>query len=95
MKIVSVDTETVIVEFLGTARLRAGRTELHAHGRTVADVLAVVIDNCPKLAGLFTDTGAISKQFLISLDGERFVDDPMQVVPVGSRLLILGADAGG
>ena len=85
----------VTIEFLGLARFRAGRSEVVAEGRTVADLLRSAIRQCPNLSGLFTDAGTISRQFLISLDGQRFIDDPTEAVPVGSRLLVLGADAGG
>jgi hypothetical protein len=39
--------------------------------------------------------GSLSRRFLVSIDGERFVSDPAEPVPAGSRLLLLGADAGG
>ena len=85
----------VTVEFFGMARHRAGRTELRADGRNVADVLRTVMANCPRLAGLVTPSGELSRQFLVSLNGERFVDDPTEPIPAGCRVLVLGADAGG
>jgi sulfur-carrier protein len=94
MGIVSGVAEPVTVELFGTARLRAGRPELRASGRTVGELLRSVIAECPALDVLQTG-GGLSRHYLISLDGERFVDDPAQMVPPGSRVLILGADAGG
>ena len=85
----------VTVEFLGMARHRAGRAGLCAGGRTVAEVLRSVGDQCPGLTGLVSETGDLSRQYLVSFDGERFVDDPAEPVPLGCRVLILGADAGG
>lgn len=85
----------VTVEFLGTARFRAGRSELRARGGTVGELLRAVITECPKLAGLMADRGELSRQYLVSIDGERFVDDLFQTVPAGCRVLVLGADAGG
>jgi molybdopterin converting factor small subunit len=90
-----VTVPVVTVEFLGMARHRAGRSELSAAGRTVAELLVAVVRACPKLGGLFTESGAVSRQFLISIDGQRFTDDPNEVIPTGCRLLIFGADAGG
>jgi len=90
-----VDEPAVTVEFLGMARHRAGRSELCAAGRTVADLLESVVRQCPSLAGLVSGTGELSRHYLISLDGERFVDDAAEPVPPGCRLLILGADPGG
>lgn len=85
----------VTVEFFGMARHRAGRTELRAPGHSVADVLRAVMTSCPRLAGLMTPAGELSRQYLVSLDGERFVSDPAEPIPAGCRVLVLGADAGG
>jgi molybdopterin converting factor small subunit len=85
----------VIVEFLGMARFRAGRSEVRVRGGTMRDLLSAVIAQCPKLAGLLSDAGELSRQYLVSIDGERFVDDGSEAVPAGCRVLILGADAGG
>jgi hypothetical protein len=85
----------VTVELLGMARFIAGRSELRAEGRIVGDLLRSVIEQCPPLAGLLTQAGGLSKHYLISFEGQRFVDDVAEPVPAGSRLLIVGADAGG
>lgn len=95
MGIVSGAADPVTVELYGTARHRAGQAELRAGGRTVGDLLRAVICECPALGGLLTGVGGLSRHYLISLDGERFVDDPAEPIPTGSRVLILGADAGG
>src|SRR5262245_38571918 len=86
---------TVIVELFGIARHQAGCSELTVEGRTVLDVLNAVRSTQPKLLGLVTENGAVARQYLVSLDGDRFIDDTGEVVPRGSRLLILGADPGG
>jgi len=85
----------VTVEFLGMARHRAGRPEVRVRARSVAELLRAVMAECPRLDGLLSNTGALSRHYLISFDGERFVDDPAEAVPVGGRVLILGADPGG
>ena len=85
---------TVTVELFGLARHRAGRAELAVRGRTVGDVAQQVASDCPGLGSLIAG-GVLSRQYLFTLDGDRFIDDPAAVVPAGSRLLILGADAGG
>jgi hypothetical protein len=85
----------VTVELLGLARHRAGRAEVAVPGRTVADLLRAVGLACPGLGGVIGDDGTMCRQYLVSLDGEHFVADPSLEVPVGRRLLILGADAGG
>ena len=89
------DEPAVTVELLGLARFRAGVPELRAEGGTVADLLRSIVRQCPKLSGLLTDCGRVSRQYLISIDGARFVEDANEPVPAGCRLVILGADAGG
>jgi molybdopterin converting factor small subunit len=85
----------VTVELLGLARHRAGRAEVIVAGRTVADLLRAVVRACPGLGGILQEDGRVSRQYLVSLDGERFIADPGVDVPAGGRLLILGADPGG
>jgi sulfur-carrier protein len=85
----------VTVELFGIARHRAGCSELIAEGRTVRELLRAVATLCPGVGGILNADGSLSKQYLVSVDGERFVADPDEVFPAGSRLLILGADAGG
>jgi molybdopterin converting factor small subunit len=85
----------VTVEFLGVARFRAGRPEVCAIGGTVGELLRAVIAQCPTLSGLISDGDKLSRQYLVSFEGERFVDDTAEPVPAGCRVLILGADAGG
>jgi hypothetical protein len=58
-------------------------------------VLAAVVAQCPRLGSLLNQAGELSRQYLISFDGQRFVNDPAEPVPAGCRLLILGADPGG
>jgi molybdopterin converting factor small subunit len=85
----------VTVELFGLARHRGGRAAVEVTGRTIAELLRAVVGECPRLTGLITPDGSVSGQFLVSVDGERFVRDTSEVIRPGSRLLILGADAGG
>ena len=86
---------TVTIELLGMARHRAGCTELTANGSTVAELLRSVVQSCPGLKDLIAKDGSIARQYLVSADGEWFIDDVSQLFPAGSRMLILGADPGG
>lgn len=87
--------QSVTVELFGIARHRAGCSMLIAEGRTVSDLLRAVVRACPRLDELLAADGTLSRRYLVSIDGERFVADPNEEIPAGSRLLILGADAGG
>jgi molybdopterin converting factor small subunit len=90
-----VSRSLVTVELFGLARLRAGVAEVRADGRTVADLLRSVVRQCPQLTGLVSDRGDVSRQYLVSIDGDRFIADTAEPIPAGCRLLILGADPGG
>ena len=83
------------VELFGTARHLGGVATLKVHGHTIAELLLSVGCDCPRLKDLVTPGGTLSRRFLVSIDGNRFVNDLTEAMPAGSRLLILGADAGG
>jgi hypothetical protein len=89
------DKGTVTIEFYGIPRQRAGRAELTVPAGTVAQVLMAVERACPALTGLVTKGETICLHYLLSVDGNRFVGRPDEVVPPGLRLLLLSADAGG
>jgi len=85
----------VTIELFGLARQRGGRAELTARGATVAELLGSVVRMCPGLNDLVAPDGTLARHYLVCIDGERFIDDPSESFPAGSRLLILGADPGG
>jgi hypothetical protein len=85
----------VTIEFYGLPRHRAGRAELGVTAATVADALAAVVAACPGLREICTADGRLAPHYLLSLDGERFLTEPHEPLPPGSRLLLLSADAGG
>jgi len=86
---------SVIVEFFGIPRERAGRSELAATAGSLASVLMAVQEECPRLSDLRQAHGGISPHYRISLDGQRFLTDVEEILPAGSHVLILSADAGG
>ena len=85
----------VVVELYGVPRLRAGRAEVRVPAGSVREVLAVLVATCPALAGLCRPDGRLAPQYLLSLDGERFLTDPAEELRPGDRLVLLSADAGG
>jgi molybdopterin converting factor small subunit len=85
----------VTVEFYGVPRARAGRKEITVRAATAAEALSAVVETCPALGSLRRPDGRLSAQYLLSLDGERFVTDLSQPLRPGDRLLLLSADAGG
>jgi hypothetical protein len=91
-----VDGETsVIVEFLGIPRLRAGCAQLAVPAGTVAEMLATVERSCPGLRGLVPTGGRLVPHFLLCVNGSQFVTDLAQELRPGDRLLLLSADVGG
>ena len=84
----------ITIEFYGIPRQRAGRAELTVRADTVAEVLAAVQRECPRLAGL-ESAGRLAPHYLLSLHGHQFVTDLHQRLRDGDRLLLLSADAGG
>jgi hypothetical protein len=85
---------SVTVEFYGIPRERAERAQLAVMAGTLKEVLKAVERECPRL-DLCETTGAISRHYRVSLDGERFLTDLEEVLSPRSHLLILSADAGG
>jgi hypothetical protein len=61
----------------------------------LAELVSAVERTCPNLGRLVSERGVLSRYYLFSIDGEQFIKDAATCVPAGSRLLILGADAGG
>src|SRR3954452_13768236 len=85
---------TVTVEFFGIPRQRAGRAELLVAAGTVAEVLGAVETACPGLDGLRVNN-RLSPHYLLSIDGQRFVDGLDMPLVAGQNVLLLSADAGG
>jgi hypothetical protein len=88
--------ETVVVEFYGIPRRRAGRAQLVVRRCVLAEVLAEVKQACPGLADLVQDDGRLAPQYLVSINGRRFtqVAEDRRLRP-GDHVLLLSADAGG
>ena len=89
------DPASVIVEFFGVPRLRAGCAEMAVCASTVSEMLAAVELACPGLKGVRRHDGRAAPQYLLSLDGRAFLTDPEQRLHPGDRVLLLSADAGG
>lgn len=85
----------ITIELFGVPRARAGARELRVLAATVSEALAEAIKQCPALAEVLRTDGSVAPQFLLSLNGQRFVTDLSHSVQPGDRLLLLSADAGG
>jgi molybdopterin converting factor small subunit len=85
----------VIVEFFGIARQRAGLAEIEVHAATPREAMRRLEAACPELLGSLLRSGALSREYRLSLNGVGFslsLDDELSD---GAHLLLLSADAGG
>ncbi len=85
----------VTVEFYGMARQRAGCARADLEAGTVAEALAAAVRACPGLGAVVRPDGGVAKEYLVSVNGERFVREAGQELREGDAVLLLGADAGG
>ncbi len=86
---------TITIELFGMPRARGGVRELVVSAGTVGEALAQVVAKCPALVDVVNADGRLASQYLLSLDGKRFVSDVSQPLQPGDRLLLLSSDAGG
>lgn len=84
---------TVVVEFYGLARLRAGHADLRCDATTIGDALAAADAACPELHAR-SDNG-LSPEYRVSIGGKHFTENLAEPLATGDAVLILGADAGG
>jgi molybdopterin converting factor small subunit len=85
----------VTVEFLGVARLRAGRPSIRVEAETLRTALQAVAQRIPALADLLGPTGQVDSRYLVSLGGRQFATDLDHSLRDGDCVLLLGADSGG
>lgn len=90
---------TIVVEFFGIPRLRAGveRAEvLPGHeSAALSEVLRDVGEQFPDFAAACMTNRRLRTGFIASIDGQCFVQDDDVVVDRQQAVLILSADAGG
>jgi molybdopterin converting factor small subunit len=82
------------VEFLGIPRERAGVAEVELEAATLGQLLIVLERRFPPLRAL-VDSGRLHSSVLASLNGDRFISDPLTRLSTSDCVLILSADAGG
>jgi len=85
----------VTVEFLGVARLRAGRPSVRVEAETIRTALLAVAERIPAVAGVLGPTGQLDSRYLVSVGGRQFAADLDHPLCEGDCVLLLGADSGG
>jgi molybdopterin converting factor small subunit len=86
---------TITIELFGMPRARAAVKEVAVSASNAKEALTQLITKCPQLAEIFTADGSLCANYLLSLDGQRFISDLSHPLRPGDRLLLLAADAGG
>lgn len=85
----------VRIELFGIARSRAGVAEVVVEAATLGDALRALVDAHPTLAGEVIDGARPATGYLVSLNGERFIEDLSLPLPAEATLLLLSGQAGG
>ena len=85
----------ITVEFFAVPRLRAGRASLSVRATTLVELLSAVDDACPELRCVVGAVCRLNPQYLLSINGERFVTELTAPIRAGDRVLLLSADVGG
>jgi molybdopterin converting factor small subunit len=86
---------TIAIELFGVPRLRAGVGRLEVEAGRVGEALRRLAEACPALAGSVIEGERVGRTYRLSLNGERFVDDPATPLAEGDALILLAADVGG
>lgn len=84
----------ITIELFGIPRARAGCSEFATEAANAREALQALATACPGLGSLWQE-GRLPPQYLLSLDGKRFVTDWAEPLRAGDRLLLLSADPGG
>ena len=88
-------TTRVVVEFFGVPPLRAGAASIVVEANRLGEALRLAAEACPGLAGTVIFGRDAHPAYKVSLNGDRFVDDPDTPLVDGDALLLLAADVGG
>ena len=86
---------SVHVELFGIARSRAGVAAAEVEATTLGEALRRLAGQHTALADEIIDGDRPAAGYLVSLNGERFIDDPATPLDEGAALLILSGQAGG
>jgi molybdopterin-guanine dinucleotide biosynthesis protein A len=84
------------VELFGVPRRRAGVGHLEVEGRTMREALRALARACPALVGsILNAEGAVQPAAIVSLNGNRFTNEPTTPLVDGDTLILLDVECGG
>ncbi len=85
----------ITIEIYGVPRLRAGTGLVRLESSDLGSALRGLGLACPALVGSVLRGDRVHPAYKLSLNGERFVDEPGTALVDGDVLLLLAADVGG
>lgn len=89
---------TIVVELFGIPRQRAGHArivlQLPGQQTTLGEALRQFADQNVGMRQCIRDD-RLASGYAANLGGDRFINDPQEILNDGDSLLILSADAGG
>lgn len=85
----------ITIELFGVPRLRAGLGRLEVDASLLGEALRSLGRACPALEGSVVADGIAHPAYKVSLNGDRFVTDPLTPLADGDAVLLLAADVGG
>jgi molybdopterin-guanine dinucleotide biosynthesis protein A len=89
------DPPSVMVEFFGVPRLRAGLPGLEVRAGNLGDALLELGHACPALLGTVLNGREVLAEYAVNLNGEQFIRDPATPLHKGDSLILLSIDVGG
>lgn len=85
----------VRIELFGVPRMRAGVDLVEVEAASIGEALRALVVACPVLdRGVVVD-GALSRCYLVAVNGLQMTSDPGTALRDGDVLVLLSADAGG
>jgi len=85
----------ITIELFGVPRLRAGVGLVQLQAVDVGEALRGLAIACPGLDGSVVVDGRVQPSYKLSLNGDRFINEPETALVPGDVLLLLAADVGG
>lgn len=85
----------VRIELFGVPRMRAGVDEVSVEATSLGEALRALAAACPVLDRGVVLGGALSRGYLVAVNGLQMTSDPATALRDGDVLVLMSADAGG
>lgn len=85
----------VRVEFYGIPRVRSGVDHTFVEGNTLGEIIEELGNRYPGLRQCCVEGRNLRPGYIVNLDGNSFVSDPLTRVSSENSVLLMSIDAGG